>query len=411
MKITTQACLAVAGVLIVLAVGQILAQDWPQWRGPDRDGKATFTAPETWPKALAKKWQVKVGAGDSSPVQVGDKVYIFARVGDDEVTRCLNGHDGKEVWRDKNPVAAIEGPAAREHAGPRATPAVAGDKVVTLGVGGMLSCLDAAKGAVVWRKDEIKSTPRFFTSSSPLIADGLVIAQLGSEDNGAIVAYDLANGKEKWKCAEGTAYASPVLATIDGVKQVVALTSKKLVGVSAADGKLLWEVPFAPQGRAYNAATPIVDGSTVIFTGQGRGTKAVKIEKKGDAFAATELWSSLVAVAFSSPVLKEGMLYGGSDKGDLFCLDAKTGKTVWTKEAKLGGYAAMLDLGSAILALPNDGQMIVFKPGKEYAELGKYKVGESGTYACPAAAGDRIFAKDKENLVLWVESGGQPASD
>lgn len=402
MKIAKKACLAMAGVLSVLAVGQILAQDWPQWRGPGRDGKAAFKAPDTWPKALAEKWRVKVGAGDSSPVLVGDKVYVSARVGDDEVTQCLNAADGKEVWSDKHAVPAISGAASRAHAGPRATPAVAGGKVVTLSVGGTLSCLDADKGAAVWRKNEIKGAPRFFTSSSPLIADGLVIAQLGSEDSGAIVAYGLADGKEKWKCPEGPAYASPVLADIDGVRQVVALTSKKVVGVSAADGKLLWQIPFAPQSRAYNAATPIVDGSTVIFTGKGHGTKAVKIEKKGDAFAAGELWSSPVAVAFSSPVLNDGMLYGGSDKGDLFCLDARTGQTVWTHAANLGGYAAMLDLGSAILALPSNGEMVVFKPGKEYAELGKYKVGESGTYACPAASGNRIFAKDKTSLVLWA---------
>jgi outer membrane protein assembly factor BamB len=269
-------------------------------------------------------------------------------------------------------------------------------------VDGVLSCLDAATGAPAWRKDDIKGTPRFFTASSPLIVDGVVIAQLGSEEDGAIVACNLADGKEKWKCPEGPAYASPVLATIDGGKQVVALTSKKVVGVSAADGSLLWELPFVPQGRAYNAATPIVAGATVIFTGQGHGTKAVKIEKKDAAFAAAELWSSPVAVAFCTPVLKDGMLYGDSDKGDLFCLDAKTGQTVWTQPAKLGGYAAMLNLGSAIMALPSTGETVVFKPGNVYAELGKYKVGESGTYACPAASGNRIIAKDKDSLVLWA---------
>lgn len=402
MKITKRAYLAAAGVVAVLFVGQAVAQDWPQWRGPGRDGKAAFKAPEAWPKALAEKWRVNVGAGDSSPVLVGDKVYICARVGGDEVTRCLNAADGNEIWADKFPVAAISGAPSRDHSGPRATPAVAGGKVVTLSVSGTLSCLDADKGTPVWRKNDIKGTPKFFTASSPLIVDALVVAQLGGEDGGAIVAYDLADGKEKWKCPEGSAYASPVLADIDGVKQVVTLTAKNVVGVSLADGKPLWQVPFAPAGMAYNAATPTVDGSTVIFTGQGRGTKAVKIEKKGDAFAAAELWSSPVAVAFSSPVLNDGMLYGGSDKGDLFCLDAKTGKTVWTQAAGLGRYAAMVDLGSAIAAMPDKGQMVVFKPGSQYAELGKYKAGESGTYACPAASGNRIFTKDKESLVLWA---------
>jgi outer membrane protein assembly factor BamB len=401
MIISKRTCLA-AGILSMLVVGQLLAGDWPQWRGADRDGKAAFKAPDAWPKTLTEKWRVKAGAGDAAPALVGDKVYLFSRVGEDEVTQCLSAADGKEIWSVKTAVPAISGPAARDHAGPRAAPAVAGGKIVTLGVSGALSCLDAATGAPAWRKDDIKGAPKFFTSSSPLIADGTVIAQLGGENDGAIVAYDLADGKEKWKCAEGTAYASPVLATVEGVKQLVALTSKKVVGVALADGKVLWELPFAAEGRNYNAATPIVDGSMVIYTGGGRGTKAVKIEKKGDAFAATEVWSSPVAVAFSTPVLKDGMLYGDSDKGDLFCLDAKTGTTVWTQPAKLGGYAAMLDLGSAVVALPSKGDMVVFKPGKEYSELGKYKVGESDTFAYPAAEGTRILVKDKENLVLWT---------
>jgi outer membrane protein assembly factor BamB len=111
------------------------------------------------------------------------------------------------------------------------------------------------------------------------------------------------------------------------VKMVVALTAKRLVGLALSDGKLLWESPFAPAGRAYNAATPIVEGTTVIIAGSGRGTKAVKIEKAGDAFSAKELWSNPDnAVQFNTPVLKGGLLFGLSQKGDLFCMDAKDGK-------------------------------------------------------------------------------------
>jgi outer membrane protein assembly factor BamB len=401
---TKQTCLVVAGVLALMAGGPGLAQgqDWPQWRGPDRDGHAAFTAPQAWPKTLTGKWHVQVGSGDSSPVLVGDRVYIFARVGADEITQCLSAADGSVIWTDKHPVSPIAGPASRDHSGPRATPAVGEGKLVTLGVDGTLSCLDAVTGAVAWRHDEIKGTPRFFTASSPLIADGLAIAQLGGEDDGAIVAYNLGDGKMKWRCPAGAAYASPVVATIDGVKQVVALTSKAVVGISAADGTSLWQIPFVPQGRAYNDATPIVDGSTVIFTGGGRATKAATIEKKADGFGVTELWSNPIAVAFSTPVLKGGMLYGASEKGNLFCLDAKTGQTVWNQNAGLGAYAAVLDLDSALVALPTSGQMVVFEPGKTYVELGKYQVGQNGTYACPAASGNRIFAKDKDSLALWL---------
>ena len=180
----------------------------------------------------------------------------------------------------------------------------------------------------------------------------MVIAQLGSEADGAIYAFNLADGAEKWQVPGGAAYASPVLMTADGVKQVVTLTSKEVVGVAAADGKLLWQVPFPVSGMAYNAATPVVDGATVYVTGQGRGTKALKVAKDGDAFAAKEVWASPTGTKFSSPVLKDGMLFGLSIRGNLYCLDAATGKALWTDQASLdrGGFGAIVDAGSVLMA-------------------------------------------------------------
>src|SRR5262249_49182326 len=156
-----------------------------------------------------------------------------------------------------------------------------------------------------------------------LVTDGLCITQLGKESEGAVVAYDLASGDQKWKWAnEGPGYASPVLLTADGAKMVVTLTSKSIVGLNAADGKLLFQTAFTPQGMSYNAATPVVDGQTIIVSGQGRGTKAFKVEKQGDTFAAKELWSnSENAVQFDTPVLKNKMLYGISGRDALFCIN------------------------------------------------------------------------------------------
>jgi len=396
-----------SGMILVLATCAF-AQDWPQWRGANRDGKATgFTAPQKWPTALAQKWKVTVGSGDATPALVGDKLYVFARQGDDEVTRCLNAADGKEVWKDKYAAQAVTGAAAR-HPGPRSSPTVADGKVITLGVGGVLSCMDAATGKVAWRNDEFsKAVPQFFTAMSPIVVDGMVVAHLGGKDKGTLVALDLATGSQKWKwTGEGPAYDSPVLATVDGTKQIVLLTEKGLVGVAAADGKLLWQVPAAPQGRCYNSATPIVDGQTVIFTGQGTGTKAVKIEKQGDAFAAKELWSNAdLGTGFSTPVLKDGWLYGLSDKSNLYAMNAQNGQAGWTDAAKrgMGNFGAVLDAGSCIMALPSNSELIVFKPGeKEYAELAKIKVAETPTYAHPVIAGSRIFVRDQDSVILWT---------
>jgi len=397
----------IVSFVIFVCAGLVFAQDWPQWRGSNRDGKVTgFTAPKAWPKALTQKWKTTVGSGDATPALVKDKLYVFARQGADEVTLCLDAASGDELWKDKYAAQAVTGAAAR-HPGPRSSPAVAEGKVVTLGVGGVLSCLDAASGKVVWRKDEFpKVVPKFFTGMSPIIVDGMVIAHLGGAGNGAIMAFDLSSGDVKWKCTEeGPAYASPALLTVEGTKQIVTLAEKSIVGVGVTDGKLLWQIPFAPRGRAYSAATPIVDGQTVIFTGAGRGTRAVKIEKQGDRFVAQKLWSNeKVATQFNTPVLKDGLLFGLSDRGNLFCLNAKTGQAAWTDATRRGrGFAAILDAGSVILALSENSELLAFSPSdKQYAELARIKVADTPTYAHPIVAGSRIFVKDQDAVTMWT---------
>jgi outer membrane protein assembly factor BamB len=398
----------IASVSCVILVGAVIAsaQNWPQWRGPNRDGKVTgFTAPQKWPATLTQKWKVSVGQGDASPALVDQQIYVFVRQGTKEALLCLSAADGKEAWRYEYEAAAVTGPSAR-HPGPRSSPAVADGKVVVVGASGILSCVDVATHKEAWHKDPFPNVvPQYFVGSSPIIVDGMAIAHLGGRGNGAIIAYNLASGDEKWRWpGEGPAYASPVLATIDGVKQIVTITEKSVVGVAVADGKLLWQLPFPVQGLAYNAATPIVDGQTVIYTGQGRGTKAVKIEKKGDAFAATDLWSDGdQSPQFSTPVLKDGLLFGQSQQGNLYCIDAKAGKTAWAETT--GGrsaYGAIVDLGPCLMVLPEKGELTVYKAdAAAYSEITKYKVADT-VYAYPVVSGNRILVKDLDSIALWT---------
>jgi len=339
----------IPGCLALAMASGTWAQDWPQWRGPNRDAKAPdFKAPRTWPKELKQQWKVTVGEGVATPALVGDKLFVFSRQDGNEILRCLNAADGKELWQDKYESLGASGPA-QGFSGPRSSPAVANGKVVTLGVRGVISCLETATGKKLWRKDDFKAWPGFHPSSSPIIVDGVCIAQLGGRTNGALVAYDLATGDEKWKWSGGSpSYASPVLLTVGGAKLVVAQTDAKLVAVNAADGKLAWEGPSAPRGegaggaggggggggrggggRDYKASTPIVDGQTIISA--GREVKAVKIEKQGDAFVAKDLWTaSEKSVQFNSPVLKSGLLYGLTGGNELFCLNTRDGKLAWS---------------------------------------------------------------------------------
>jgi outer membrane protein assembly factor BamB len=396
----------VAGCLTLLSGSELFAQDWPQWRGPNRDAIATgFKAPQTWPKSLTQKWKVTVGNGVATPALVGDKLYVFARRAGDEVIGCLDATTGKEEWADKYAAKAANG-AAASFPGPRSSPTVVDGKVVTLGVQGTLSCLDAASGKVLWRKtDSAEKPPRFFTSCSPIVVDGLCVVQLGGENKGGVVAYDLAGGDQKWNWpGDGTAYASPDLLTIDGVKMVVALTAKSLVGVGIADGKLLWQAPFPVTGMGYNAATPIVSGQTVYISGSLRGMKAFKVEKQGDAYTAKQVWANPeLSVQFDTPVLKNGLLFGISSRNYLFCINAETGKQAWVERVRGDrGYGSVVDVGTVLLALPTNGQLLVFEPSEKFKKIASYKVADEGTYAYPVATGNRIYIKDFDSVTLWT---------
>lgn len=432
MKITDTTISLVAGFALLLIASRADAQDWPQWRGANRDAKAAgFTAPQTWPKELTRKWKVTVGEGAAAPSLVGDRLFVFARQEGKEVIQCLDAATGKELWRDQHDALGAEGPASG-HSGPRCSPTVADGKVITLGLRGVLSCHDAVAGKLLWRKEDFQGAwPRFFTSASPLVADGLCVAVLGGPGRGGVVAYDLAAGVERWKwTGDGAAYASPVLLTVGGRPFVLTPTDSKVVALDLADGHLAWETPFVVEGRGYNAATPIVDGAKVIYLGSGRGATAVEFRREADRLTAQQLWKTTEhSVQFNTPVLKSGFLYGLNAGNDFFCLNAQDGTTCWTAPSAPAaadatatppaagapggrggrggrspvGFGSIVDAGSVLLALTPASTLIAFAAdGTAYKELARLKVAESPSYAYPVVSGNRVFIKDQDAVALWT---------
>jgi outer membrane protein assembly factor BamB len=387
------------------------AAEWAQWRGPNRDGVAAGAAPKSWPKELKEQWRVTVGVGHSSPVSAAGRVYHFTRMGEAEVLLCLDAATGKQLWRSEAlPVAYEMNGAARAHGkGPKSTPAVAGGRVYTLGITGLLSAHDAATGRLVWRKDFAKqfpsTAPLYGTAMSPVVENNLLIAHVGGHDGGALTAFDAATGAVKWSyAADGPAYSSPVVATLGGERQIMTFTQKEFVSVAASTGRPLWRLP-AKTHYDTNSVTPLVFRDMVILSLEGQGVMAVRPTKRGAEWAAQEVWRNREHELYmNSPVLAGETLYGFSarKKGQLFALDAATGRTLWQGPGRAGENASLVLAGNALLALTNDASLFVLPAGaKEYAPAAQYTVAQSQTWAHPLLLGDRLLVKDETTLASY----------
>jgi outer membrane protein assembly factor BamB len=383
--------------------------DWPQWRGPARDG---LLAPDAgdWPAKLSKRWELAVGSGHASPVIAGNRVIVLSRQGDREVVRALDLATGKPRWQADYQAFYTVNPAALAHGpGPKATPAVAGGRVFTFGIGGVLSAFDLASGKLLWRTPAPAALPEYGTASSPLIEGTSVIVHAGGYNNGALTAFDAAKGTPRWQwTGDGPGYGAPVIATIGGVRQVIAVTQKLIVGLSAADGKLLWQQPFTTTFNQ-NAVTPVVNRDVVIFSGLNKPTTAVRPRLAGSTWVVDTVWTNdQVPMFMSSPILIGGTLFGFThrNRGQLFALDAASGKSLWTTQGREGENASLLGNRSWLVVSTTNGELVVGRPeATAFKEVRRYKIADSTVWAHPAIAGGSIVIKDADKIICWTAAG------
>jgi len=400
------------GIYIVVAVASqvCFAQDWPQWRGPNRDGVvASFTAPKVWPDKLKTVWRVQAGIGHSSPVVAGRRVYLHSRQEENEVASCFDLDTGKLIWHDSYPTPYTMNPAAMGHGkGPKSTPLVYENKLYIFGISGILSCYDATAGKLKWRREfskQFKATsPLFGSATSPIAHNGLVIVHVGGHDSGALIAFNADTGEMKWSWnGDGPGYASPIVFGSGATAQIVTQTQKSIAGFSPQTGEQLWRIPFETE-YVQNIITPVVYKQTLIFSGLDKGTMAVRVIRVAGKWQAVTNWQNPdVSMYMSSPVASGDYLFGLSHKrkGQFFCIDARTGKTLWTSDGRVGDNAAIVAAGEFLFLLTDAAELLVARSHAILFEvLKKYSVADSPTWAHPVVTNKGILIKDRTTLAL-----------
>jgi outer membrane protein assembly factor BamB len=391
--------------------GAPLGESWPQWRGPTRTGTVpAMRAPSAWPERINKGWSVEVGEGYSSPVAAEGRVYVHGRRDPDEIVYAIDLGSGKIVWQQRYPAAFTKNPYAKDMAkGPYSTPLVSGGRVYTLGTSAILSAWNASTGALVWRKDfsgRVNTSNLFCgTAMSPIATEDGIVVHVGDDKAGVVAAFNPATVKELWtRDMQGPGYASPVQIDVQGTPQLVTLTMRAVVGISARNGELLWEFPFKDEWNE-NIVTPVASASGIIVSGVRQGTRALTVTRVGTKWSVQESWHAPdVTMYMSSPVLVNGVLYGHSSrrKGQFVALDPATGKVRWATEGRNAPSASVVGAGNYLVFLTSDSELIVARANADrYEETRRYTVGGSATYAHPIVLRDRLIVRDATHVTQW----------
>jgi outer membrane protein assembly factor BamB len=379
------------------------ATTWNQWRGPNRNG---VVSGDDWPnslneKALTRQWRVELAPSYSGPIVSESAVFVTGTVGKkSEVVCCLDRNTGKEIWRKEWP-GALTVPffAASNGSWIRATPAYDGESLYVAGIRDVLVSLKAETGEEQWRVDFVEQLktplPAFGFVSSPLIDGEFIYVQAGA----SFVKLHKKSGKIVWRALEddggmmGSAFSSPVFATLAGQRQLVVQTRLKLVGVDPADGRALWE-KAVPNFRGMNILTPVQVGDGIFTSSYQNKSWLFKTSKADDKYKVEEAWSNNAQGYMSTPVVIDGHAYIHLGNGRFTCINLETGERTWTS-GPFGKYCSMVVQKDRVLALDQRGVLLLIKANpKAFELLDERKISDEETWAHIAMTGNEIFVRE-----------------
>lgn len=408
------------GLIVLMLSRAASADDWPQWLGPKRDGGTTEVI-ATWSKETAPKeqWRHAVGDGYAMPVVAGGRVYLHTRGPDlkqeEEQVTAYDAATGKVVWSD---VYARPKYSSVLGTGPRASPTVAGKRLFTIGINGVLSCYDAEAGKRTWQVDLYDrfqaELPAFAVCCSPLVIGNRVIVSVGGSGR-CIVALHADTGEAVWQALDDAAStSSPVLFAAGGrspgaAPDVVFMTPLRIVALDPIDGTLRWEYPlvFQPQGTS---PTPLVFQDRIVASTQAHGAVAVRVTADGEAGPkADSIWQVPEAKSyFSSGIVAGKRLILVTNvveilpNTSLTCLAGGDGKQLWSKSGVGYFHAGIVRTGDGkLLVLSDNGELSLL----EFDDQGEKELCRAtvcgGTLVSPAVADGRLFVRDGKELVCW----------
>jgi outer membrane protein assembly factor BamB len=400
-----------------------VADDWPQWQGPDRNAisKERGLLQEWTKEGPRLAWKIKgLGGGPSTPSIAGGRIFGMSHRGQDEVVWAVSEADGKALWATRLGPAFNQEGWSQGNEGPGSTPTVDGERLYVEGLGGTVSCLQVRDGKLVWQRsltaDFGGRVPTWSFRESPLVDGDKVIVTPGGED-ATLVALDKTTGKTMWKSrvpdAPQVAYASAIAFDFGGQRQYVQFTAKALVGVAASDGKFLWRYDRAANNPGINCSTPIYhEGKVFAASAYGNGGGLVKLSKdaSGGVKAEEVYFTNKMQNHHGGMIVHDGSLYGangGNSGGFLVNLDWETGNVLWDDRA--GGRQA--PKGSVALAdgrlyyRTEDGAMLLIEPNKkQYLERGRFEQPERSdkpAWAHPVIANGKLYLRDQDALFCY----------